>query len=84
MRNLILALSIILLTGCSNSLGRMVQSKIITDAYQKVNPNASSLRNQYRFEKGKGNCNRLQNFCKGEHGRFSVHPKPEYWCECTY
>ena len=84
MRVIILIILIILLTSCSNSIGRWVQSKMITKTYKKANPNASSLKDEYRFEKDKGNCLKLQRFCKGNQGKFTVHPKPEYWCECLY
>lgn len=84
MRNLILALSIILLTGCSSGIGRAIQSKIITESYQKRNPNAPSTRDEYRFEKGYGGCVQLKNFCSSNRGSFTIHPKPEYWCECLY
>ena len=84
MKNIIIILLIILLTGCSSSIGRWVQSKMITKNYQKSNPNAPSTRDEYRFEKGHGGCARLKDFCKGKRGSFTVNPKPEYWCECLY
>ena len=83
-KNIILSIIIILLTGGS---GSYLKSKMVQGLYHKANPNASKYRDQIMIKETPQDCINLDTWCDSKLGRYIQRGNPQhsdFYCVCYY